>query len=137
MPSLRTGLTIVACSATVVLGGLVAPAPASAAPQVGACYSYKTAVLTEASTPAPPVGCATQHTADPRRACAPVAGVVSQVAVQVGEHVSAGQPLVCVEAMKMEMWLHAGAPGRVVAVHAVARASVAAGAVLVELEIEP
>ena len=58
MPSLRTGLTIVACSATVVLGGLVAPAPATAAPQVGACYSYKAAVLTEASTPAPPVDCA-------------------------------------------------------------------------------
>lgn len=64
MPSLRTGLTIVACSATVVLGGLVAPATASAAPQVGACYSYKTAVLTEASTPAPAVDCTTQHTAE-------------------------------------------------------------------------
>ncbi len=64
MPSLRTGLTIVACSATVVLGGLVAPSPASAAPQVGACYAYKAAVLTDASTPAPAVDCAAQHTAE-------------------------------------------------------------------------
>ena len=64
MPSLRTGLTIVACSAAVVLGGLVAPTSASAAPLVGACYSYKTAVLTEASTPAPAVDCTAQHTAE-------------------------------------------------------------------------
>jgi biotin carboxyl carrier protein len=72
---------------------------------------------------------------DPRRARAPVAGVVSHVSVAVGQAVQAGQPLVCVEAMKMEMWLNAAAAGKVVAVHAVAKASVAAGAVLVELEI--
>ena len=74
---------------------------------------------------------------DARRARAPVAGVVAQVLVAVGDRVDAGQPLVCVEAMKMEMWLHAAAAGTVKAVHAVARASVAAGAVLVELEIGP
>lgn len=64
MSSLRTGLTIVACSATLVLGGLVAPATASAAPQVAACYSYKAAVLTEASTPASAVDCTAPHTAE-------------------------------------------------------------------------
>jgi geranyl-CoA carboxylase alpha subunit len=73
---------------------------------------------------------------DPRRARAPVAGVVAQVAVAVGDRVEAGTPLVCVEAMKMAMWLHAAAAGTVKAVHAVAKATVAAGAVLVELEIE-
>jgi geranyl-CoA carboxylase alpha subunit len=73
--------------------------------------------------------------ADPRRARAPVAGVVARVAVAVGDAVAAGQPLVCVEAMKMEMWLHAAAAGTVSAVHAVERASVTAGALLVELEI--
>jgi len=72
---------------------------------------------------------------DPRRACAPVAGVVAHIAVAVGDDVVAGQPLVCVEAMKMEMWLHAGAAGTVTAVHAAPRASVAAGMLLVELEI--
>jgi geranyl-CoA carboxylase alpha subunit len=72
---------------------------------------------------------------DPRRARAPVAGVVAHVSVAVGQAVQAGQPLVCVEAMKMEMWLNAAAAGTVKAVHAVAKASVAAGAVLVELEI--
>jgi len=73
--------------------------------------------------------------ADPSRACAPVAGVVAQVLVTVGETVAAGQPLLCVEAMKMEMWLHATAAGTVKSVHATVRQSVAAGALLVALEI--
>ncbi|WP_425260148.1 acetyl/propionyl/methylcrotonyl-CoA carboxylase subunit alpha [Rubrivivax sp. RP6-9] len=73
--------------------------------------------------------------ADPRRARAPVAGVVAQVLVAPGDVVAAGQPLLCVEAMKMEMWLHAGAAGTVRAVHTAVKAPVAAGAVLVELEL--
>ncbi|MCK6420873.1 MAG: ATP-grasp domain-containing protein [Aquabacterium sp.] len=72
---------------------------------------------------------------DPRRACAAVAGTVVAVSVQVGQSVSAGQPLVCVEAMKMEMWQHAGADARVIAVHVQPRQAVDAGALLVELEI--
>jgi geranyl-CoA carboxylase alpha subunit len=76
-----------------------------------------------------------ERVADPSRARAPVAGVVARVAVAVGDAVDAGQPLVCVEAMKMEMWLHAAAPGTVRAVHVQAKDTVAAGAVLVELEI--
>jgi geranyl-CoA carboxylase alpha subunit len=66
-----------------------------------------------------------------------VAGVVAQVAVAVGDRVAAGQPLVCVEAMKMEMWLHAAAAGTVRAVHVKLKDSVASGAVLVELEVSP
>ncbi len=77
---------------------------------------------------------ALEGTADPRRARAPVAGVVAHVAVAVGDRVEPGTPLVCVEAMKMEMWLHAAAAGTVKAVHVEAKASVAAGVVLVELE---
>jgi geranyl-CoA carboxylase alpha subunit len=72
---------------------------------------------------------------DPSRARAPVAGVVAQVAVAPGDRVEPGQPLVCVEAMKMEMWLHAAAAGTVTALHAAVKDSVAAGALLVELEI--
>ena len=73
--------------------------------------------------------------ADPGRARAPVAGVVAQVAVAVGDAVSAGQPLVCVEAMKMEMWLNAAAAGTVRAVHVQLKDSVASGAVLVEINL--
>ncbi len=71
-----------------------------------------------------------------RVARAPVAGVVAQVSVRVGDRVVAGQPLACVEAMKMEMWLHAAAAGTVVAVRAALRGTVAAGAVLVELDLD-
>jgi len=72
---------------------------------------------------------------DPLRACAPVAGLVAQLLVQPGDMVREGQPLLSVEAMKMEMWLTAGTAGRVKAVHAAPRDAVAAGALLVELEI--
>jgi geranyl-CoA carboxylase alpha subunit len=80
---------------------------------------------------------AQDNTLDPSRARAPVAGVVAQVAVAPGDVVAAGQPLVCVEAMKMEMWLHAGAAGTVRAVHVKTKDAVASGAVLVELEVTP
>jgi geranyl-CoA carboxylase alpha subunit len=72
---------------------------------------------------------------DPRRARAPVAGTVAQVLVRTGDTVAAGQPLLSVEAMKMEMWLTAGASGTVRAVHATPKTTVESGAVLVELEI--
>jgi len=72
-----------------------------------------------------------------RVARAPVTGVVAHVAVQAGQRVAAGQPLVCVEAMKMEMWLNAAAAGVVRTVNVAARDTVASGAVLVELELDP
>jgi len=72
--------------------------------------------------------------ADATRTRAPVAGVVAQVRVAPGDGVVAGQPLVCVEAMKMEMWLHAAADGTVRSVHAAPGDQVASGAVLVEIE---
>ena len=73
--------------------------------------------------------------ADARRAQAPVAGVIARLAVQAGDTVAAGQPLVCVEAMKMEMWVAAGAAGRVLRVAVQAGQQVASGALLVELEL--
>jgi geranyl-CoA carboxylase alpha subunit len=75
-----------------------------------------------------------ERAADPLRARAPVAGVVGQVLVRPGDAVAAGAQLVCIEAMKMELWVLAGAAGRVRAVHAGVGAAVAAQAVVVELE---
>jgi geranyl-CoA carboxylase alpha subunit len=71
---------------------------------------------------------------DATRARAPVAGVVAQLAVRVGELVAKGQPLVCVEAMKMEMWQHAHADATVTALPVAVGAQVATGTVLVVLE---
>ncbi|GGC70010.1 acetyl/propionyl/methylcrotonyl-CoA carboxylase subunit alpha [Undibacterium terreum] len=71
---------------------------------------------------------------DARRVRAPVAGVVTQISVQVGDAVSAGQPLACVEAMKMEMWLTAKADGTVKAISAKPGEQVKAKDLLMELE---
>ena len=77
----------------------------------------------------------TDQTIDPRKLRSPVAGTVCAISVAVGDKVKAGQPLVCVEAMKMEMWLNARADGTVTALHAGLKNSVAAGSVLAELEL--
>ncbi|HWS04227.1 MAG TPA: acetyl/propionyl/methylcrotonyl-CoA carboxylase subunit alpha [Burkholderiaceae bacterium] len=72
---------------------------------------------------------------DPSRALSPVAGKVTHVAVAAGAAVTEGQQLVCVEAMKMEMWLCAQAGGTVKAVFASTGDQVESGALLVELDI--
>ncbi len=74
---------------------------------------------------------------DASKARSPVAGKVTQVLVAAGASVQIGQQLVCVEAMKMEMWLCAEATGVVKAVHATAGEQVESGALLVELDIAP
>jgi len=71
---------------------------------------------------------------DPGLARAPVAGTVAAISVAPGDVVEAGQQLVCVEAMKMEMWLTARRAGRVTTVHVEVKQSVEAGAVLIEIE---
>ena len=55
--------------------------------------------------------------------------------VAAGDTVTEGQQLMCVEAMKMEMWLVAAAAGTVKAVHAAVGEQVAAGTLLVEVEL--
>ena len=53
---------------------------------------------------------------------------------QAGDAVKAGQPLMILEAMKMEHVMKAGRDGKVALVHAVEGAIVSDGAVLAELE---
>ena len=72
---------------------------------------------------------------DPGRARAPVAGKVSRVLVAAGDAVVLGQQLLCVEAMKMEMWLCAQAPGTVSALHVQPGDQVESGALLAEIAV--
>ncbi|MEX0646093.1 MAG: biotin/lipoyl-containing protein, partial [Parvularculaceae bacterium] len=65
---------------------------------------------------------------------APMAGVVTGVAVKAGEAVKRGQTLATIEAMKMEHRLSAPRDGVVDAVSVVAGAQVAIRALLVSLE---
>lgn len=67
------------------------------------------------------------------RVTAPMPGTVVRVLVAAGDTVEAGQPLVILEAMKMETTLAAEIAGSVKAVHAAAGAIVDAGALLVEI----
>ena len=69
--------------------------------------------------------------AGPERVVAPMPGKIVRVLVQSGETVRARQPLVVVEAMKMENELRAGRDGTVAEVHAAEGQSVDAGALLV------
>jgi geranyl-CoA carboxylase alpha subunit len=71
------------------------------------------------------------------RVSASTSGRVVAVLAAVGAQVRAGQPLVTLEAMKMEHVHAAPCDGRVVALAAVVGVSVAAGAVLVELAPAP
>jgi 3-methylcrotonyl-CoA carboxylase alpha subunit len=65
---------------------------------------------------------------------APLTGIISRVLVRPGEEVGARQPLVVLEAMKMEHTIAAPGPARVRQIHAAQGDRVAGGAVLVELE---
>src|SRR5580765_4322919 len=65
---------------------------------------------------------------------APMPGVITKVMVVVGEEVGKGQPLVALEAMKMEHVIRAPHAGRVKAVSASPGQMVQSGATLVELE---
>jgi geranyl-CoA carboxylase alpha subunit len=78
----------------------------------------------------------TNQKLDGRRACAPVAGKITQVQVAIGETVAQNQMLVCVEAMKMEMWVAAQASGKVRAIHATVGDQIESGALLIELELD-
>ena len=75
------------------------------------------------------------QTQDARRACAPVAGKVTQIQVEVGTNVTEDQMLICVEAMKMEMWVNAQAQGTVKAIHVQVGDQVESGALLLELDL--
>ena len=70
----------------------------------------------------------------PSKLEAPIPGKVVKVHVEVDDEVEAGQPLVVLEAMKMENELTASQAGKVTAVHVEPGQTVDAGEALAELE---
>jgi propionyl-CoA carboxylase alpha chain len=70
----------------------------------------------------------------PSRIEAPIPGKVVAVSVEPGDQVASGQPLVVLEAMKMENELTADRSGQVAVVHVAPGDTVDAGSLLVELE---
>jgi biotin carboxyl carrier protein len=70
----------------------------------------------------------------PGKVSAPLAGVVVEVHVQVGDEIEVGQALLVIEAMKMQNELQAPLAGAVTAVRVAAGERVEKGAVLVEYD---
>jgi biotin carboxyl carrier protein len=70
----------------------------------------------------------------PERIVAPMPGKIVRVLVASGEPVRARQPVVVIEAMKMENELRAGRDGTVVEIHAVEGQSVDAGVLLAVID---
>ena len=101
-----------------------------AGPQVHLAYQGHSFVFDEVSAFA-----GTDAAQDRSRALSPVAGKVTQVLVAAGSEVAEGQQLVCVEAMKMEMWLCAQSSGIVRVVNVQVGDQVESGALLVQLEL--
>jgi biotin carboxyl carrier protein len=74
------------------------------------------------------------HDAGRAQVSAPMPGKVVRVLVEQGQEVEAGQPIVVVEAMKMQNELKSPKAGTVVALHAAPGATVNAGDILAEIE---
>jgi biotin carboxyl carrier protein len=68
------------------------------------------------------------------RVKAPIPGLITRVLVSPGEPVEIGQPLLVLEAMKMENEIRAPRSGRVTQINVAAGQSVALGMVLAEVE---
>lgn len=70
----------------------------------------------------------------PQRVIAPMPGKIVRILVRVGETVRARQPVIVVEAMKMENELGAGRDGAVAEIHTAEGVSVDAGALLIVIQ---
>ena len=72
----------------------------------------------------------------PERLAAPMPGKVVKVLAKPGDHVQARQPIVVIEAMKMENELRAARAGTVIEIHAAEGESVDAGTLLAILSAD-
>ena len=97
---------------------VAAPAPAPAAP---------------VAQPAPAAAPVAPSAVDGTPITAPMPGTIWKVLVAVGDEVKADQPVVILEAMKMQNEIVAPADGKVVGVHVSENASVEAGEPMVTI----
>ena len=74
-----------------------------------------------------------RHRSGDGRLKAPIPGLITRYLVNVGETVKRGQPIVILEAMKMENEIRAPLDGRIEAIHVAAGETVAQGTLLAEI----
>lgn len=82
-------------------------------------------------------GASAGHADEEGRITSPLAGVVIDVRVEVGDEMEAGQTVCVVEAMKMQNEVHIPRTGAITAVHCAAGQRVERGELLVEYEGAP
>ena len=86
-------------------------------------------------TPAPAVAPSAAPVEDEAKVCrSPVSGIVVKLIAQPGQHLQVGDPLMVLEAMKMETNIAAPIAGRVAALRVAQGDSVQSGQVVVEFE---
>ena len=115
--------------------------PLSAPPLLRATAAFRSAwrLNLPAPSPAPPPDIDVEShrpgaTHGESTVSAPMPGTVIRIEVAPGDEIRARQPLVVLEAMKMEIPVHSPFDGKVKALHAAEGDQVAGGALLVELE---
>ena len=96
-------------------------------------YRYEVEALDERTRAIRDLSAASNVAAGPAPLLAPMPGLVVRVNVEPGAEVRAGQPLVVMEAMKMENELRSPADGTVKSVAARVGQAVEKGALLIEL----
>ena len=88
-----------------------------------------------AARPAGRAAAADEPVADESKVCrSPLAGMVSRIMAQVGQHIQVNDELLVLEAMKMETVITAPVAGKVVKINAAVGDAVKQGQVLVEFE---
>jgi methylmalonyl-CoA carboxyltransferase small subunit len=107
-------------------------------PPAGAAHAYIPAAptaLSSAPPPPPRPAAASDTVADENKVCrSPVAGVVVRVNAQAGQQIQANDPLLVLEAMKMETNITAPFAGKIKSINANVGDGVQVGQVLVEFE---
>ena len=97
-------------------------------------HRFEVEALDERTRAIRDLSAASAASSGPAPLVAPMPGLIVRVAVAEGDEVRAGQPLVVMEAMKMENELRAQAAGRVKSVLVAAGQAVEKGTLLIELE---
>ena len=97
-------------------------------------YRYEVEALDERTRAIRALAVDREKSAGPAPLLAPMPGLVVRVNVTVGDAVTPGQPLISIEAMKMENELRSKSAGKVKAIPVAPGTAVEKGAVLVELE---
>lgn len=98
-------------------------------------YPIGSAVLAGSVASAPPAPVATDAAVDEAKVCrSPVSGIVVRLIAQPGQHLQVGDPLMVLEAMKMETNITAPIAGRVAALSVAQGDNVQSGQVVVEFE---